>query len=151
MAHRAAITKFSLMSESHERGEAARTAGPDAEFARQLAAGEFRIQQCGSCRAHIFYPRPVCTRCGSTLLAWVTPSGLGVVHAVSVVNRSKDKGGAYNVVLVDLAEGPRMMSRVEGLPDDAVRIGMHVRARVGEGEEGMPCIVFDPVDERGDP
>jgi hypothetical protein len=66
------------------------------------------------------------------------------VYAVSVVNRSADKGGPYNVVLVDLAEGPRMMGRVDGVPPDTVRIGMAVRARVGQGAGGEPCVVFDP-------
>ena len=49
-------------------------------------------------------------------------------------------------VLVDLAEGPRMMGRVDGIPNDAVRIGMSVRARVGQGAGGEPCVVFDPLD-----
>ena len=48
----------------------------------------------------------------------------------------------FNVVLVDLDEGPRMMSRVEGIAPEAVRIGMRVRARVAlQGDE--PVVVFD--------
>lgn len=131
------------MTHAQEDGRAASAAGPDAEFARLLAAGEFRIQRCGACGAHVFYPRLVCTGCGSTSLDWVAPSGRGAVYAVSVVNRSQDKGGSYNVVLVDLAEGPRMMGRIEGLPHEAVRIGMRVCARVGTGAAGEPCVVFD--------
>ncbi|MEP6874803.1 MAG: OB-fold domain-containing protein, partial [Burkholderiales bacterium] len=50
----------------------------------------------------------------------------------------------YNVVLVDLDEGVRMMSRVEGLKPEDVRIGMRVQARVRtEGE--TPLVVFEPV------
>ena len=80
--------------------------------------------------------------CGSVDLAWVQPSGRGEIHAVSIVNRSAEKGGPYNVVLVDLAEGPRMMSRVEGLASEAVCIGLAVQARIAAGPEG-PCVVFD--------
>lgn len=118
--------------------------GPDLAFAQLLARDEFRIQRCRDCGTHLFYPRLACTHCGGVDLAWVTPSGRGVVHAVSVVNRSAEKGGPYNVVLVDLAEGPRMMSRVEGVAHEAVRIGMAVQARVAPGPDG-PCVVFDNV------
>lgn len=120
--------------------------GPDVIFAQHLAAGEFRIQRCAACARHVFYPRLVCNHCGSVDLAWQAPSGCGTVYAVSVVNRSADKGGPYNVVLVDLAEGPRMMGRVDGIANDTVRIGMSVRARVGQGAGGEPCVVFDPLD-----
>jgi hypothetical protein len=65
------------------------------------------------------------------------------VYAVSIVNRGADKGGPYNVVLVDLAEGPRLMGRVDGVANEAVRIGMAVKARVGKGAAGEPCVVFD--------
>ncbi len=117
--------------------------GPDAVFARFLAAGEFRIQRCEACGGHVFYPRLACGHCGSVALRWVCPSGRGVVYAVSIVHRRADKGGPYNVVLVDLEEGPRMMSRVEGQPHDCVHIGLRVKARVGAGEGGEPCVVFD--------
>lgn len=139
------------MTHAREDGGEAAAAGPEAEFARMLGAGEFRIQRCRACGAHVFYPRLVCTGCGSAALDWVTPSSRGVVYAVSVVNRSEDKGGPYNVVLVDLAEGPRMMGHVAGLPHEAVRIGMQVRARVGVGAAGEPCVVFEANEGGGNP
>jgi uncharacterized protein len=139
------------MIHAQEDRSAAGAAGPDAEFARLLGAGEFRIQRCRACGAHVFYPRLVCTGCGSTALDWVAPSGRGAVYAVSVVNRSKDKGDSYNVVLVDLAEGPRMMGHVVGLPPEAVHIGMQVRARVGVGAGGEPCVVFEAAENGGNP
>jgi uncharacterized OB-fold protein len=117
--------------------------GPDAVFAQFLAAGEFRIQRCEACGNHVFYPRLACSHCGSVALRWVRPSGRGAVHAVSVVNRRSDQGGPYNVVLVDLQEGPRMMGRVDGQPQDAIRIGLRVKARVGSGAGGVPCVVFE--------
>lgn len=122
--------------------------GPDLVFAQFLQRNEFRIQRCRSCGTHLFYPRLVCTRCGGVELDWIAPSGRGVVHAVSIVNRSAEKGGPYNVVLVDLAEGPRMMSRVEGVGHEAVRIGLAVQARVTGGGDG-PCVVFDAATGAG--
>ncbi|WP_418319841.1 Zn-ribbon domain-containing OB-fold protein [Piscinibacter sakaiensis] len=118
--------------------------GPDMVYAQLLARDEFRIQHCRSCDSHLFYPRLACSCCGGIELDWVAPSGRGVVHAVSVVNRKADKGGPYNVVLVDLAEGPRLMSRVEGIAPEAIHIGMAVQARVARGDDGA-CVVFDAV------
>jgi uncharacterized OB-fold protein len=55
----------------------------------------------------------------------------------------------YNVVLVDLEEGFRIMSRVEGMPAVDVEIGMLVRLRVDEMEEG-PVVVFVPSEDSGE-
>jgi uncharacterized OB-fold protein len=123
--------------------------GPDAVFAQFLAAGELRIQRCEDCGRHLFYPRLACSHCGSVALRWARPNGLGVVHAVSIVNRRSDQGGPYNVVLVDLQEGPRMMGRVDGQPHDSIRIGLRVKARVGRGAGGEPCVVFDAEGDAG--
>ncbi|MEO6293176.1 MAG: OB-fold domain-containing protein, partial [Burkholderiaceae bacterium] len=63
-------------------------------------------------------------------LDWVTPSGGGTVYAVTTVRRKPDAGGDYNVSLIDLDEGVRLMSRVTDLQPDAVRIGQRVRTHV---------------------
>ncbi len=59
---------------------------------------------------------------------------MGTVYATTCTRRPADKGGDYNVALIDLAEGPRMMSRVEGIAPDKVQIGMKVKARVRRAE-----------------
>ena len=85
----------------------------------------------------------VCPNCGGAGLDWVDAGGGGTVYSATVVRRKAQHGGDYSVVLVDLDEGPRMMSRVEGIAPDAVRIGMRVRARIAAGEGGH-FVVFDP-------
>ena len=72
------------------------------------------------------------------------PSGLGTVYSVTVV-RKRTLEESYNVVLVDLDEGPRMMSRVDGLRLDQVKIGMKVCAQVVR-ENDQPLVVFVPVE-----
>lgn len=117
--------------------------GPEARYQATLAEGRFEIQRCGHCGAAQFYPRVVCTRCGSTELGWFAPSGRGTVYSTTVVRRKAADGGDYNVALVDLAEGPRMMSQVVDVAPAAVRIGMPVTARVEAGE--VPRVVFSPM------
>jgi uncharacterized OB-fold protein len=116
---------------------------PEAEWRAHLAEGKFMIQRSPSTGGYVFYPRVMEPGSGAEDLEWVEASGDAIVHAVTVV-RKKDPADSYNVVLVDLAEGPRLMSRVDGLDCDAVRIGMKVRACIVE-EDGKPLLVFVPA------
>ena len=118
--------------------------GPDNEFDAFLDEGEFHIQRCRSCGKHVFYPRLACTGCGRNDLEWVRASGRGTVYAVSVINRRPEKGGPYNVVLVELEEGPRMMSCVVGVENEVVCIGMAVKSRI-DSEGDAPRVVFESV------
>lgn len=115
---------------------------PTAIYQDYLEKGDFRIQCCDSCNKYVFYPRILCTHCGSVQLKWVPVSGHGTVYAVSIVNRREEKGGPYNVVLVDLDEGQRMMARVDGLSNDQIKIGLRVKAKIDMSSE-VPFIVFE--------
>jgi len=121
------------------------TIRPVGDFLRFLDEGRFMIQRSRSSGAHVFYPRVAEPRTGATDLEWVEASGRGVVYATTV-QRNKPPVADTNVVLVDLAEGPRMLSRVDGVAPEAVLIGMPVQARVVD--EGLgPFVVFEPVPE----
>lgn len=116
--------------------------GPDETFRRFLGEGRFMLQRSASGR-YTFYPRVAEPGTGAAL-EWVEASGRGVVHAVTVV-RKKPPEPSYNVVLVDLDEGVRMMSRVEELAPEQVSIGLKVRARIIE-QDGEPAVVFVPAE-----
>ncbi|WP_205521034.1 Zn-ribbon domain-containing OB-fold protein, partial [Propylenella binzhouense] len=116
---------------------------PDARYRRFLAAGQLAIQRCRACARHIFYPRSLCPACGGGELAWVAPAGTGAVYSTTIVRRKPEQGGDYNVVLVDLDEGVRMMSRVVGLAPEAVTIGLRVRAEIAR-EGDAPILLFRP-------
>ena len=118
--------------------------GPEAEFHAFLAEGRFMIQRSRATGMHVFFPRPFVPGTGETDLEWVEASGDGTVYATTVNRRSPDKGGSFNVALIDLAEGPRMMSRVVGIAPEEVKIGMKVRAKV-EHLNGAPAIVWEPA------
>lgn len=116
---------------------------PEAEWRAHLAAGRFMIQRGAASGQHVFYPRIAAPGTGDADLEWVEASGDGTVHAVTIV-RKKVPADSYNVVLVDLAEGPRLMSRIDGAAPDAIAIGMAVKARiVTEGD--APLLVFVPA------
>lgn len=123
------------------QGLASEGAGPDAAFREHLKGGRFMIQKCGKCGAFIFYPRLLCTECGASDLAWQEASGGGTVYSTTVIRRKPDAGGDYNVAVIELAEGPRLMSRVADVPPTEVAIGMAVKAAIDQTANG-PLLVF---------
>ncbi|SFC27241.1 Zn-ribbon domain-containing OB-fold protein [Tropicimonas isoalkanivorans] len=115
---------------------------PDTEYAGFLADGRFMIQRSRSSGTYVFYPRIAAPGTGARDLEWLEASGRGTVHAVTVIPK-RDPKDSYNVVLVDLEEGPRMMSRIDDCANEDVRIGMAVTARIVT-ENGKPLLVFVP-------
>lgn len=118
--------------------------GPEKVYFDSLRKGEFRIQRCNACQGHIFFPRVICTGCGSSDLSWVKPSGRGTVYSTTVLRRKPQAGGDLNIAMIDLQEGPRMMSRVEGVSPDEVRIGLEVTADIVQ-DNGEPLVIFRPA------
>ena len=82
---------------------------------------------------------------GDSDLEWVEPSGNGTVYSTTVV-RNKPPTPDYNVALIDLDEGVRMMGRVVGIDPASVTIGMRVRARV-DAIDGVPAVIFENAED----
>jgi uncharacterized OB-fold protein len=116
---------------------------PEADFQKFLDEGRFVIQRSRSSGRFVFYPRVAEPVTGATDLEWVEPSGLGRVHATTTV-RQKPPTPDYNVAVIELDEGPRLMSRVEGVPASDVKIDMRVRAKVLREQE-QAVLVFVPA------
>ena len=116
--------------------------GPEAYYFSNLDNGQFLIQHCDSCGRHIFFPKIICPYCGSNEIAWVKPSGNGVVYSVSVILGRPGTGTDYNVALIDLEEGVRLMSKVEGISSNLIQIGAKVKVRV-LNLDGKGLVVFD--------
>ena len=116
---------------------------PEKQYNEFLAQGRFMLLRAKASGRCMFYPRVAEPLTGDTDLEWVEASGRGQVYSATVVRR-KPPEADYNVVLVDLEEGPRLMSRVDGIAAAEVRIGMLVQARIIE-EEQRPLLVFEPL------
>ena len=124
------------------------TVSPLATYIDHLKRGELGYQFSPSLGRAVFYPRVVAPITGAADLEWRVSKGLGTVHATTVVHPRE--GEPYNVCLVDVDEGFRLMSRVEDVAPRDVRIGMRVKFRVHQpaGDED-PYPVFTPVAEDG--
>lgn len=120
-----------------------RAEGPESVFRAHLREGRFMIQRNILTGEHVFYPRTLSPGDGKGDLTWVEASGRGTVHTTTVARRRPEKGGDYNICLVTLEEGPRLMSRVIEIAPGEVTIGMPVMARIVE-LMGEPAVVFVP-------
>ncbi|MFC8124749.1 Zn-ribbon domain-containing OB-fold protein [Streptomyces sp. NPDC057302] len=115
------------------------------------ADGHLLIRRCGSCGKAHHYPREFCPYCWSEEGSWERASGRATLYTWSVVHRNDlppfGSRVPYVAAVVDLAEGPRMMTEVVDCEEDApgvLRIGMALEVafrEAGEGE-GVAVPVF---------
>lgn len=118
------------------------TLSPRARFLAHCAKGELAFQRDPATGRAIFYPRMAAPGSGAEHPPWEVSAGIGTVYSTTCV-RSRD--GDHNVALIDMEEGFRLLSRVEGIAPDAVRIGQQVRVRMRTDDGEYPYPVFDPV------
>ena len=98
------------------------------------------LPRCTDCGTVFWHPRTTCPACLSESLTWEPASGNGTVHAVTVNHRPE----RYAVALVDLDEGPRLMSNVVGVDADEVTVGMPVRLTWEALSDGRHLWLFEP-------
>lgn len=110
------------------------------------AEGKLRLQRCTACGKLRHYPQLVCTECYSLEVEWVDASGRGAVHSWTVAHHTFHPAFMadlpYTLVIVDLAEGPRTMGRLDRSAQDRLRIGLPVRVAFERNEQGVPLPVF---------
>lgn len=118
--------------------------GDSAPFWAATCDRRLIIQECERCQTRQFYPRAMCTGCGATGPSWIDCDGGGRVYSFTEVHRApaafRDEV-PYVVLLVDLDEGVRMMTRLVG--DSAgLAIGARVRVQFGELEQARDDLSF---------
>ena len=118
--------------------------GPQQAFVQRLRDGRFMLQRAVASGRYVFPPRVVEPGSGEDAFEWHLVSGRATVYSTTVVRTRRQGEADYNVALVDLVEGPRMMSRVTGIDPGDVRIGMAVEAYI-DMLDGEPAVLFRPV------
>jgi uncharacterized OB-fold protein len=106
--------------------------------------GKLVLQHCQHCGHILFYPRTHCDACQSDQLAWEDASGVGTIASYTVVRRavSADFEAPYVIALIDLAEGPRMMSQIIDADSDALAVGLSVKVDFAAWSEDITLPVF---------
>ena len=106
------------------------------------AKGQLILQNCQTCERSVFYPRAICPHCWSDRLVWRAASGTGRLKSFSVVHRAGhpawNEAVPYVIGLVELAEGPTMLSQIS-VAQDALRVGMSLTVQFTKvGREVLP-------------
>lgn len=115
------------------------------------AAGEHRlaVQRCEGCGRLTHPPVARCPACHGDAFTWPTLSGRGRVHTYSVAMHSvhpvSEGHTPYVIALVELEEGPRILTNLRGVEPEAVRVGMAVEAVFEDVDDGLALPQFAPA------
>lgn len=116
----------------------------DATRARRLV-----LQRCAACGRHQFYPRPFCASCWSSEIDWVEASGRATLYTYSIVHQNDlppfPERVPYVAAVVDLAEGPRMMTNVVDCDLEMLEVGMPLEVAFRDLDEEITVPVFRPA------
>ncbi len=117
------------------------------------ANGELRLQHCGACDRYYFPPRPFCTRCLSDEVEWRPVSGRGVLHTYLINHRAApgfEEEAPYAIAVVELEEGPRMMSNIVGIENTPENLVLDMPLEVTFEERGSVMLpLFRPAAPTG--
>ena len=114
-----------------------------------LNEGELRLQHCRSCGAYQFPPESFCYACPSRDVEWKRIDGGGAIYSFIIVRQRYLPAFGdlipYNVAIVALDEGPRVIANLLDVDNEAIEIGMRVRSRIEPVGERF-ALYFEPAD-----
>jgi uncharacterized OB-fold protein len=151
------MTTDNATTDTGATGPEFRPAPPATELTEPFWAGglsgELRLQQCANC-GHIRYPiSTICPVCWSADCDWTPLSGRGTVQSHIVFERAYHEAWAgqvpYVVALIELDEGPVLVSNVVGVQPSAVRVGQPVTVTFARRSAAAALPQFTPVDGGG--
>jgi uncharacterized OB-fold protein len=119
------------------------------EYWTAATDGRLLIARCGSCERVHHYPRVMCPFCWSEDVTAVEASGRATLYTYSTIYMNDlppfKERLPYTAAVVDLAEGPRLMTTIVGADPADLRIGMPLRAEPLEITDGVTAFVFSPA------
>jgi uncharacterized OB-fold protein len=113
-----------------------------------VADRRLMVNSCRSCGRNSLYTRPFCPHCWSEDVELVPASGRARLYTWSVVHQNAapfDVRTPYVLAMVDLDEGPRLMTALEDYPDTALRAGLELALDFREDDDGLVVPVFKPA------
>lgn len=110
--------------------------------------GRVLLPRCKRCAFVIWYPRSHCPECGHAHVEWFEASGWGSIYSFTVVRRGE---GVYRDVplyvlaLVELQEGPRVLTNIVECNIEALRIDLPVHAVFSSTGDTAALLRFRPI------
>jgi uncharacterized OB-fold protein len=118
-------------------------------FWRAARERRLAIMQCRVCDRHFFYPRELCPHCHSSAVEWTDASGRGTIYTFTIARRPAGPAFKpdvpYVVALVELEEGPRLMTNIVTGDVESIHIGQKVKAIFEDVTEEVTLVKFAPV------
>ena len=120
----------------------------NAPYYDALQRHEMRMQRCAN--GHFRYPvNPLCPECLSPQFTWEPVSGRGAVYSFVIVHQMYDPGLKgelpYNVAIIELEEGPRVVTNIVGCRNEDVRVCMPVRVQYDDVTPEFTLTRFTPA------
>lgn len=135
------------MKEVTFSGVVPETRGEETIWFERCQEGRLSIQMCLDCGSHDFYPSSICRRCSSRSVDLIDADGRGVVHTFSWVYRAPagfETYVPYNISIVELVEGVRLMTRVV-CKENVLKCGLEVRLSFERITSEFQIPIFVPV------
>ena len=111
--------------------------------------GELRLQRCKACKRPYFPPRPFCPRCASRDIEVFTASGKARLYSYVINHRPRPDMGTepHSIAVVELLEGPRLMTNVVNCPQtpEALRLDMPLQVLFQKESEEISLPLFEPA------
>lgn len=111
-------------------------------------AGELRLQRCDACGKVYFPPRPFCAGCASRQVSVFAASGKAILWSY-VIHHRKVPGFTppYAIAVVQLAEGPRMMTNIVDCPQtpEALQLDMALEVVFEQQTDAITLPLFRPA------
>jgi len=117
-----------------------------------LRERRFITTRCAGCGRVSFPPRLLCPACFSAEREWIALSGRGVLYAFTrhhIAPRAFIPEAPYITAMVDLDEGPRILTRIENAVYEELEIGQAVSIGYKNLTDEIPFFFFEPVEFRG--
>ena len=112
-------------------------------------ANELLLQRCDECSKVYFPPRPFCPACGSRDVEVYAASGKATLYSYVINHRPRpDMGTApHSIAVVELSEGPRMMTNIVGCPQtpEALELDMKLEVAFEKLDDKITLPLFRPA------
>jgi uncharacterized OB-fold protein len=116
-----------------------------------LKQEKLMLPKCDDCGHVFFYPRILCPRCHSRTISWVQASGKGTLHSFEIAYQPFQKAWKikppYVLAMIELAEGPRLMSNLINVEPDprVVKCDMPVEVVYTKVSDDVTLPLFQPA------
>lgn len=111
--------------------------------------GKLVLQYCEQCQHYQFYPRMYCMQCDAKTLSWREVSGRGTIYSYTIIHQNKApqfvNDTPYNVAIVQLEEGPRMLSNIVEIDAGNLRVDLPVTVVFDAVSDSISLPRFKPV------